>query len=231
MKNKTIRSLALLLCAALLLGALCLTASAIDPIDLTAEVSACVTFKQGETPVPGAEFSLYRVADCTEWAEFTASGDFAAYTGKLNELGDASAWDAAARELLAFADKNGVKPLHTGKTDEKGEVSFSGDMEPGMYLLSCTETTVGSKIYSALPCLVCLPNREENSDEWIYASAPVRVKAGDVRDVPQPKPPKPHEPVLPQTGLLWWPVPVLLALGLLFVVIGLTRRRSSRDEA
>ncbi|MDO5545365.1 MAG: Cna B-type domain-containing protein [Eubacteriales bacterium] len=35
---------------------------------------------------------------------------------------------------------------------------------------------------------------------------------------------------LPQTGQLWWPVPVLIAVGLLFVVIGLIRRRSSTDE-
>ena len=39
------------------------------------------------------------------------------------------------------------------------------------------------------------------------------------------------KPTLPQTGQLWWPVPVLLAAGLLFVVIGLIRRRGIRDEA
>lgn len=31
---------------------------------------------------------------------------------------------------------------------------------------------------------------------------------------------------LPQTGMLWWPVPVLLCLGLLFVAAGIYRRRS-----
>ena len=35
---------------------------------------------------------------------------------------------------------------------------------------------------------------------------------------------------LPQTGQLWWPVPVLIAAGLLFVVIGLVRRRGTIDE-
>lgn len=41
------------------------------------------------------------------------------------------------------------------------------------------------------------------------------------------KPTTPSKPdtSLPQTGQLWWPVPVLLAVGLLFVVIGLIRRR------
>lgn len=39
------------------------------------------------------------------------------------------------------------------------------------------------------------------------------------------KPPK-----LPQTGQLWWPVPVLIAAGLFFVLIGLLCRKGSQDE-
>ena len=38
-------------------------------------------------------------------------------------------------------------------------------------------------------------------------------------------PTQPGKPTLPQTGQLWWPVPVLFAAGLLFVVIGLVRRK------
>lgn len=44
------------------------------------------------------------------------------------------------------------------------------------------------------------------------------------------KPTEPGKPTLPQTGQLWWPVPVLIAAGLLFVVIGLLRRRGIADE-
>lgn len=44
----------------------------------------------------------------------------------------------------------------------------------------------------------------------------------------QPDPPKP--PSLPQTGQLWWPVPVLLACGLLLIVLGLIRRRGANYE-
>lgn len=35
---------------------------------------------------------------------------------------------------------------------------------------------------------------------------------------------------LPQTGQLWWPVPVLLSVGLLCVLIGALRRRGAGDE-
>ncbi|MGM9590616.1 MAG: Cna B-type domain-containing protein [Faecousia sp.] len=44
------------------------------------------------------------------------------------------------------------------------------------------------------------------------------------------KPTEPGKPTLPQTGQLWWPVPVLIAAGLFFIVIGLLRRRGIADE-
>lgn len=41
----------------------------------------------------------------------------------------------------------------------------------------------------------------------------------------EPDEPTPDEPILPQTGQLWWPVPVLSCGGLLFIAIGMLRRR------
>ena len=35
---------------------------------------------------------------------------------------------------------------------------------------------------------------------------------------------------LPQTGQLWWPVPVLACAGLGCIAVGLFRRREARDE-
>lgn len=59
----------------------------------------------------------------------------------------------------------------------------------------------------------------------------------DIPDEPSPaapttpdKPTTPAKPKLPLTGQLWWPVPVLIAAGLLFIVIGLVRRRGTKDE-
>ena len=51
-------------------------------------------------------------------------------------------------------------------------------------------------------------------------------------DGPGPNtPPSNNEPPLPQTGQLWWPVPLLIAAGLLLLVVGLLRRRGANDEA
>lgn len=43
-------------------------------------------------------------------------------------------------------------------------------------------------------------------------------------------PTQPDKPSLPQTGQLWWPVPVLMAAGLFLIVIGLLRRRGNVHE-
>ena len=55
------------------------------------------------------------------------------------------------------------------------------------------------------------------------------VKNTHNEDIPD-EPTTPTKPTLPQTGQLWWPVPVLIAAGLLFIVIGLLRRRGAADE-
>lgn len=41
---------------------------------------------------------------------------------------------------------------------------------------------------------------------------------------------KPSGPKLPQTGQLWWPVPVLALIGFVLFLLGWIRRKESRDE-
>ena len=43
-------------------------------------------------------------------------------------------------------------------------------------------------------------------------------------------PTPPDVPKLPQTGQLWWPVPVLASLGLLFYLVGFLRRRTRKND-
>lgn len=46
-----------------------------------------------------------------------------------------------------------------------------------------------------------------------------------------PTEPTEPEPELPDTGLLWWPVPLMLAMGLVLVILGTIFRRRETDEA
>lgn len=47
-------------------------------------------------------------------------------------------------------------------------------------------------------------------------------------NAPVDTPPGPEK--LPQTGQLWWPVPVLITVGLVFIIAGVLRRREMSDE-
>ena len=47
---------------------------------------------------------------------------------------------------------------------------------------------------------------------------------------PDPAKPTPGGPTLPQTGQVWWPVPLLLMTGLLLLAVGLFRRSTTGDE-
>lgn len=67
----------------------------------------------------------------------------------------------------------------------------------------------------------------------------VITNTGDQPDIPTDLPDEPSDtpsdstpkpPSLPQTGQLWWPVPVLAAAGLLLIAAGLLRRRGDTDE-
>ena len=43
-------------------------------------------------------------------------------------------------------------------------------------------------------------------------------------------PDNPKKPPLPQTGQLWWPIPVLLGAGLLFIIIGICKRKRMKHD-
>jgi len=49
-------------------------------------------------------------------------------------------------------------------------------------------------------------------------------------DDPPPPPDEPPVPQLPQTGVLWWPVPVLMVSGLVLILLGVLRRRNGYEE-
>lgn len=228
MKKQFFRFSIFLLVLTVALSAFAPCVCAVEPIDLTADVSLEVTLRSGETAIPGAVFSIYRVGDIDEFANATLCNGFDAYTGRLG--GSASDWENAAEAMAKLAAEQKLRAVSFAVTDAEGRVSFEKGFKPGLYLLTCEDTEFGDHIYTALPSLVCLPNIDDKTGRWSYDVA-VKAKAGEPKPVPGPdKPPEPVPPVLPQTGLLWWPVPVLLISGLFFVLVGVVRRKTIKNE-
>lgn len=228
MNKRIFRLLVMTLCIACMLSAAGAGAWADGPIDTDADVSLTVSFEILKKGIPGVVVSVYRVADVDEWAEFALCGGFKGYTGAINGWRTAAEWDNAAGKLASYATdpKNKISAVSKAATDNTGCVTFTNRITPGLYLLVFSETKYGGISYTAKSCLVCLPGLDD--DEEMITDVLVAAKAGPVPTPPPPTPTPP--PYLPQTGQLWWPVPVLLCAGLFFILIGVVRRRSGNDE-
>lgn len=204
-----------MLCCLLLLSILplCAFAHEVPDYDRTGSISLTMSYK-GDA-VAGGTLTLYRVADVVQnngdytfrlVAELEESGI------SLEELDSASTAEDLA-DAVAEEKMEGVTKL----INDSGTVTFR-DLSIGLYLLVQEDAADG---YNQLaPFLVSLPGQKNGS--YVYdVNASPKV---ELEPAPTTKPTTPSGTTtpgnLPQTGQDNWPVPVLLAFGLLFLVTG-----------
>lgn len=160
-----------LLCLAALWTLLPQSAGAFSRIDTERPVSLTLRCQKDNKTFSGAEFSLYRVADVSATARFTLTGDFQAYPVSLDQP-DSAGWRALAETLAAYAARDGLTPLDSGKTGSDGVLKFPTDeqrtMLPGLYLVTGRPCVSGSYTYTPSPFLVSLPNLDRETDQWVY---------------------------------------------------------------
>lgn len=201
----------------------------------------------GETGVKmqDGEVSIYRVATVKVDNGFlfdTSGGQFAenAALSGLESMNSAALNENNARLAETLADNITVTPLATG-TVSNGEVSFQ-NLTPGLYLL--IQNRESSEGYSFSPFLMSIPDAAGSYNITAapkpgILGAPSGERESETETEKQTEPPKtptppkkPEEPTppgrrLPQTGQLWWPVPLGATAGLLLIVYGILRRRST----
>ncbi len=189
--------------------------------------SITITTRKGDTVVKGGTLTIYRVGEVAENDgnyTFQPTGDFAACGESFENL-DASA-DMAAR-LKAFTEKESISGLSTKNIGDDGSVTFDS-LPLGLYLVVQHKAAPG---YAKLePFLVSLPYMEDGVYQYDLSANPKT----DLEQEPEPTDPPPTtkpDPSLPQTGQLWWPVPVLACGGLLLFAVGVAlNRRREADE-
>ncbi len=190
-------------------------------LDVDAKGSITMTHKATDTgaPIEGSTMTLYKVADAVyddgnAVFEPVSGLDSESIRNAMNALTEA---DTGAPELalklkgmLNAAGIGGVSKV----TDASGVAKWT-DLSVGLYLIVNTSPAEG---YEAIPpFLITVPRLLDG--EYVY----------DVETEPKPAPansvPPEIPPELPQTGQLWWPVPVLAGFGLLLIGIGVYRRK------
>jgi hypothetical protein len=207
------------LCLSTVLG----TAAAAEMPDLSRTGKISVTMKSTKTGevVPGGELSLYKVADVRvdNGFKFVYTDDFASAGTAITE--DTKLDGELAKTYAGIAkDKTPLKIVTVGS----GGVAEFTELEPGLYLIVQKTAADGYSVID--PFLVTIPLK--NADGSYVYDVDATPKAGTV-DEPD-KPDKPSEPHLPQTGQLWWPVPVLAFLGLILIIVGLALKRRSSQK-
>ncbi len=215
----------LLVCVLALLP--CAAAYAAHPVpDLERTGSVTVAMRVGEQPVPGGSLALYRVGQVAQDDgnfSWTATEPFAPGGFDYTDL----QLPGLPAALDAWAADNDLAPHAVLSVNAQGQAVFE-NLPLGLYLV--TQPTPAPGYNAITPFLVTVPYLE--GDTYIYD-----VNAGPKTQLiqqpePAPPPPTPPEPVLPDTGQLWWPVPVLACGGLALFALGLLllRRRAPHES-
>ena len=133
---------------------------------------------------------------------------------------------ALAAGLEAYVKQNDIKGQSV-EVDRNGHAEWT-DLEQGLYLIVQTGQADG---YAPIQTfLISVPETVDGA--YIY-EINAKPKTGTVDTPEDPTPDNknavPSDSKLPQTGQLWWPVPVLVIVGILCVFIGWYRKRRSES--
>ncbi len=212
-------------------------------IDLTKESSMIISYQDGEKPLTGAAFAAYRVASVDAYGEMTALEGFEQFDVDIRGENE-EAWRTLAYALEEYILQSSILPVASGKINEQGTLSLS-NVPQGLYLIPASQHKQNQTIYNTEPFIVMLPVLDHVKNVWIYdlmvypkhtsETMPETPQEDPEPDTPEIPDDDPHTspdqpgsqlpPTLPQTGQLWWPVPMLLAAGLFLILLGLLRGR------
>lgn len=192
--------------------------------------SITVTMTYQEKALPGGTLALYKVGDVEEEDGNYSFVPVAAIRGDFAQFGDIQSPELAGK-LSKLEDKLTPVTALPQKVGENGKVTFSS-LPFGLYLV--VQKTAPAGYGKTEPFLVSLPYLEEGEYQYDVASQPKTDLERDVTTKPTTspttKPAASSGGKLPQTGQLWWPVPVLACGGLGCIVVGLIRKRRAGDE-
>ena len=220
------------LLALLLLACLPLSAAAhpVPDEQKDGHCSITVTMTYQEKALPGGTLALYKVGDVAEEDGNYSFVPVEAIREDFAQFGDIQSPELAGKLHKLESKLTPVTALPQ-KVGEEGKVTFL-NLPFGLYLV--VQKTAPAGYGKTEPFLVSLPYLYEGEYQYDVASQP---KTDLEREVPTKpttspttKPAAASGGKLPQTGQLWWPVPVLACGGLGCIVVGLFRRRRAGDE-
>lgn len=138
-----------------------------EPIDLTKTASLTIHFESEDGNVSGVNFKMYKVAEISEFCDFTPIGQFAEYPVSFeNQTTDS--WRKLATTLYSYVvNDQDAEPDIIASTDEEGNIKLE-NMELGLYLVLGESFNRWRLDYVVEPFLVNLPGIMEDNDTWLF---------------------------------------------------------------
>lgn len=143
---------------------------AANSVDVNRNSTITVYFRDEKTPIVGAKFNLYLVAECDKNGRLTVTQDFKNYRVDF-DIDDKEALQTLAQTLEGYALRDDIAPLDSGTTDANGILVFptSGkELKPGLYLVTGERHTQNDKIYDATPFIVSIPSEDSETGKLNY---------------------------------------------------------------
>lgn len=220
---RKLQRLSAFLFAAILVLGLSIPVYAHDYVQMDKKGTITITMHVGDTAVGGGTLTMYRVGEVRENDgdyEFQPAGDFVSCGEPFEDVTSPTLADSLAK----YASDKKITGV-TNDINMDGSVTFT-DLEVGLYLF--VQNKAASGYNKADPFLVTLPYMQGNEQYSYNVDASPKVELEKEPESTTPPPAKPHEPTLPKTGQLNWPIPVLAVLGLLLFTAGWLMRFGQR---
>ncbi|MCI5603251.1 MAG: hypothetical protein MR361_07135 [Clostridiales bacterium] len=241
-KRRNLKSIIILILLVAFTGSMTknINAFAVTASDIDMDMKGSINVKfnsTGDREVSG-ELMLIKVADIKENGD---NGLEYVYTSEFDKCGlniDGDIDDTFVNNLKAYIEDNEIKG-YTKEIDSDGKISFT-DLEIGMYFVMQTDT---DSYYKISPFVITVP--EEIDGEIYYdvdATPKTEVSSIEIPTVPEETetpvettekiPETTPEEKIPQTGLLVWPVVLLVLVGALLIGSGIMLQsgKSERGE-
>ena len=156
-------------------------------IDTNRKVSLNVRFQDKGENLPGANFSLYRIANVDKDGKITLNAPFDKYNVEL-DMSSESALAGVASTLEGYVQSDGITPDYTRATDNSGSVVFSGgidQLQQGLYLVLGERYIRNDMLYTIQPTVVQLPSWNAVNLSWNY-DVVIKAKHEAKPYVPEP---------------------------------------------
>lgn len=122
------------------------------------------------------------------------------------------------------SENHQLAPLREERTGKDGKIHFD-NLEAGVYVLVKWDNREPVNL-KMLPIMVYLPTYHHQNDRWENTATAIPKFDWET----ETKPSKVSDKKLPQTGMVQWPVPILVLTGLVFVGIGYSLYRCGAED-